>query len=572
MAKIYPEKYVGKDGAEKRFFEQLRSLNSTQWTFFHSVDLSRHAEKRSGEIDFIAVSRSALFTLEVKGGRITRRNGTWYANGEEMHESPIKQAINNYYAFDKHLKKSRLPRLPGGHCCVLPDISFETKSSEWESSCIIDRKACANLGDALQAAENHFRDEAARRNHPTPTLTEEEYKRLCGDIMPDVIENIPTNKALEQDKSELIQLSQNQLGVLDRIEGNPRMVISGPAGSGKTVLAYEACKRMLRENPQWKGAYVCQSNFLAKDVDRRLMQDCLGERLVILTLESMAGFYFVNGLGLDPNSAALKNEPIKLNFVRHGYAPEQQPGINADKLLDFVVVDEGQDIRNSHLILTMLNSCIKKGLHNCRLMWFQDLDQSIAHKLASDSQRRMYSDFIDPDPLANCFQYKLDPINYRNPVDIANKSANLIGLKTKSAFAGNIGKSVNLIKSAEPLSELSGIIKKLSEEGVRDSDIVIVSVTGQSSQKISSGLRAWGKALAYDTEEFDRKAPRIHPKDTILWSRLIDIKGREFPVVILIDLPYFEDPFDKYLMYVAMTRANSLLIAVGSESQLRPLI
>jgi DNA polymerase III delta prime subunit len=571
MAKVYPEKYVGKEGAEKRLFEKLRGLNSTQWTFFHSVDIAWHSEKRSGEIDFIAVSRTALFTLEVKGGRISRNAGAWYANGQEMEESPVKQAIQNYHAFDKYLKRSKLPRLPGGHCCVWPDVAFETTTGEWEKTCIIDKGGIEMLFDSLQKAENHFRDEATRLGRSTPTLSEEEYNRLCGAILPDVIEHVSTSQALARDKVELLHLSQSQLGVLDRIEGNPRMVISGPAGSGKTILAYEACKRILRENPQWKGAFVCQSIYLAKDIDRRYQEDKLHERLLILTLESLAPFYFINGLGIDMQAAGESKQPIELRFVRHGHAPNQTAGINSKNLLDFVVIDEGQDIRKCPIFLTMLNSCIKNGLSDCRLMWFQDLDQSIAEKLAPSSHKKMYSDIIDPDPLANCFHYKLDPINYRNPTEIANVSAKLIGLKTKSSFNGNLATCIRLVESQEPLSALSNLIKTLTEEGVPDSDIVVVSVTGESSKRIEQGLRVWGKLLAYDTEEYDRLVPRIHPKDTILWSRLIDIKGREFPVVILIDLPDFKDAFDKYLMYVAMTRANSLLIAVGSESQLRPL-
>ena len=270
-------------------------------------------------------------------------------------------------------------------------------------------------------------------------------------------------------------------------------------------------------------------------------------------------------------AAGESKQPIEVRFVGHGHAPNQTAGINYKNLLDFVVIDEGQDIRKCPIFLTMLNSCIKNGLSDCRLMWFQDLDQSIAEKLAPSSHKKMYRDIIDPDPLANCFHYKLDPINYRNPTEIANVSAKLIGLKTKSSFNGNIATCIKLVKSQEPLSELSNLVKELTEQHVPDSDIVVVSVTGESSKRIEQGLRVWGKLLAYDTEEYDRLAPRIHPKDTILWSRLIDIKGREFPVVILIDLPDFKDAFDKYLMYVAMTRANSLLIAVGSESQLRPL-
>jgi hypothetical protein len=36
----------------------------------------------------------------------------------------------------------------------------------------------------------------------------------------------------------------------------------------------------------------------------------------------------------------------------------------------------------------------------------------------------------------------------------------------------------------------------------------------------------------------------------------------------MLDLPDFKDPFDKHFMYVALTRANSLVIALGTREQL----
>jgi hypothetical protein len=568
MAKIYPEKYVGKEGAEKRIFEKLRGLNSTQWTFFHSVDIARHSEKRSGEIDFIAVSRTALFTLEVKGGRISRRSGVWDANGHEMEESPVKQALQNYHAFDKYLKRSKLPRLPGGHCCVWPDVAFETTTGEWEITCIIDKGGSEMLFDSLQKAENHFRDEATRLGRPTPTLSEVEYQRLCGAILPDVIETTPPSKAINLDKAELIRLSESQIGVLDRIEDNPRMVISGPAGSGKTILAYEACKRLLRTHPNWKGAYACQSYFLAKDIQLRAWKDGLDDRFTVLSEETMMAFFLKNAHGVDFDSDLIRGKNLTCNLPGYQTSPDKNKDVNSSQLLDFLVVDEGQDVRRNILLTTLLNACTKRGLKECRLMWFEDTDQSIAEKLATGTRLNAYVDFVDGDPVSNCFKYKLDPINHRNPKPISDRSARLIGVKTTSGFTGSIENAIQLHETPSPIEALSGIIMELTRKSICDSDIVVVSVSGKSIDQLR-GILVGSKRLVYEPELYDKDSGYCLQPDQIRWSRLIDIKGREFPVVILVDLPDFNDPFDKYLAYVAMTRANSMLIGVGSESQLK---
>lgn len=568
MAKIYPEKYVGKDGAEKRFFEKLKKLKSTQWTFFHSVDLARHSGKRNGEIDFIAVSRTALFTIEVKGGKISRRSGTWFANGDEMEESPLKQAKENYHAFDKHLKKSRTTRLPGGYCCAWPDTDFVTTSAEWELRCVLDKNRSESLLESLQAAEYYFREEATRLGRPTPTLSEAEYAQLCGSILPDVVAARSAAEAIKQDKTDLIQLSKSQVEVLDRIEGNPRMLVSGPAGSGKTILAYEACKRMLKEHPNWHGAYVCQSYYLAKDILARSWNDNLDDRLHVLSDETIASFYFEHALGLDLEKD-FEGIRADIKLPRFDSIPEKFSFIKPGNLLDFIVVDEGQDVRNDLLLLTLLNSCVKRGLKDCRLMWFEDPLQSISQIVSPDKcpgDENMLT--INAELLGNCFKYNLDKANYRNPKEISDIAGRLIGNPIPAKFEGNLRDQFMTIESNEPIGALSGIIMQLSRQGICDNDIVVISVNGASVPSLKKDLLIGGKRLSHEPSEYTRSTIGKIPPDTIRWTRLIDVKGREFPVVILIDLPCSKDRPDCYLSYVAVTRATSFLIAVGDKKQL----
>lgn len=571
MAQIYPEKYVGKEGTEKRFFELLKALKSTQWTFFHSVDLARHSGKRNGEIDFIAVSRTALFTIEVKGGKISRRSGAWYANGNEMDESPLKQAKENYHAFDKHLKKSRTIRLPGGYCCAWPDSDFVTTSAEWELRCVLDKNRCASLLESLQAAECFFRDEATRLGRPTPTLNEAEYAQLCGSILPDVVAARSAGEAIKQDKTELIQLSKSQVEVLDRIEGNPRMLVSGPAGSGKTILAYEACKRMLKEHPNWHGAYVCQSYYLAKDILARSWNDNLDDRLHVLSDETIASFYFEHALGLDLEKD-FEGIRADIKIPRFDSIPEKFSFIKPKNLLDFIVVDEGQDVRNDMLLFTLLNSCVKRGLKGCRLMWFEDPLQSISQIVSPDKcpgDENMLK--INAELLGNCFKYNLDKANYRNPKNISDIACRLIDNAIPAKFEGNLRDQFVTVESNEPIEALSGIIMQLSRQGVCDNDIIVISVNGVSVPSLKKNLLLGGKRLSHEPSEYTRSTIGKIPPETIRWTRLLDVKGREFPVVILIDLPSSKGRPDCYLSYVAVTRATSLLIAVGSNNQLNQL-
>ena len=83
--------------AERRMYEVIRDAPGTEhWVCLHSLGLAHHETKRRGEIDFVLLSQHGVFVLEVKGGRIQRRDGVWYSqnrNGEHpLHESPFDQA------------------------------------------------------------------------------------------------------------------------------------------------------------------------------------------------------------------------------------------------------------------------------------------------------------------------------------------------------------------------------------------------------------------------------------------------------------------------------------------------
>ena len=69
----------------------------------HSLNLPRHEYKRWGEADFVVLASDALLVLEVKGGIVERRGGTWfYKNGRdearEAHEPPHVQAGSALHA------------------------------------------------------------------------------------------------------------------------------------------------------------------------------------------------------------------------------------------------------------------------------------------------------------------------------------------------------------------------------------------------------------------------------------------------------------------------------------------
>src|SRR5690242_2550994 len=87
-----------RSGGERRLFAIIRDAPGTaDWVCLHSLGLARHCAKRRGEIDFVLITRKGLFVLEVKAGRVARRDGEWiftdrYGVEHRKRDGPFEQA------------------------------------------------------------------------------------------------------------------------------------------------------------------------------------------------------------------------------------------------------------------------------------------------------------------------------------------------------------------------------------------------------------------------------------------------------------------------------------------------
>ena len=99
-------------------------------------------------------------------------------------------------------------------------------------------------------------------------------------------------------------------------------------------------------------------------------------------------------------------------------------------------------------------------------------------------------------------------------------------------------------------------------------EVMIVSVTGKSAGILSGAKGVYEFGLSYEADVYTSDSIDQLPEKTVRWSRLFDIKGREFPVIILIDLPDLSSETGRAQAYVASTRATSLLFILGEDAEL----
>jgi superfamily II DNA or RNA helicase len=62
----------------------------------------------------------------------------------------------------------------------------------------------------------------------------------------------------------LLSLTDEQYIIMQGFFANKRMLVSGPAGSGKTLLAMEQCRRLTAEG--YKVLYLCYNRLISSYV------------------------------------------------------------------------------------------------------------------------------------------------------------------------------------------------------------------------------------------------------------------------------------------------------------------
>jgi hypothetical protein len=550
MAKIYPERFPSwaaeqaNRSAEQKVFETLAQLPDPFVVFYSVAWQVRRSgqEAQDGEADFIvAHPQYGVMILEVKGGRI-RYDATedqWYSLDRHEEEHPIKDPIQQARN-SKGALLSKLRELPGwdgryltiAYMVVFPDVLAASTdlAPDFPRALLIDANDIGNLTERLEQGFSWFAGEEGRRG----ALGAERLRLLDALLARSFTLRSPLGVELEQEEYHILQLTEQQMGVLRFIQSHRRALIEGCAGSGKTTLALEKARQLSEQG--FDTLLLCFNSPLAEHLRQRAP-------------EAVEVFHFH---GLCKHLAQKAGQGYRASRNEQDWFDRVLPEMLLDALIelgpqyDAVIVDEGQDFRDEWWdVVQELLRDKETGI------WyvFFDNNQNVYRRHAS-LERLMSS---PPFTLnENCR-------NTRAIHEVVRQFHTTPHLLTSRAPQGRAPEIFYFSSEQEQETLLKQILHRMvNEEGVQPSYVTLLTTRSPEKTVCRPG-RKMGNFVLMEWGD-----PNLRKND-IRVSSAHRFKGLENRAVILTGLEDNDPDWLNPILYVACSRARTHLIIVAHE-------
>jgi len=504
--------------AERRMFEKFSDLPGfDDWVCLHSLRLSKADYAHCGEIDFLLIGPQGVFVCEVKGGGVSFDGTSWRHQNRHGHvnysdRGPMKQAEQAMFSLMKNLKgtsyESTSRDVLFGWFVVFPDINFDVKSSEWNGAEVLDQTSVqspAELATSLIKMMRFWSSSLDGKSRRKSEITADQLEELAEHWRP-LFDRSPSLKNMvltAVDSSNA--LTTEQYRVISFVDGNPRLICEGGAGTGKSFIALEIARRR-RDSGQ----------------------------SVLLTAKN------------PPLLAFLSQQPDLDGIDLIAYDEVRLSG----RRWDYVIIDEAQDVLIKGNPLG-LDDWVLKGVSEGS--WMVCVDPATQTGFYGDFDVGQYSDLLDKSAKLTLRD------NCRNTGNIVTQMGMVLGREAESGLL-SAGPPVLWTPPLEDISAearaLEAFLRKvLIQQGFDQHDVTILELN--SDPRLLSHLP---KALARNIQRIDSETVAQWPFRGIGLSDVRSFKGLESNVICLVGargLGSVEEV--RNMLYVAMSRARALL-------------
>lgn len=542
----------GKSKAENKLFMKIRDDLSNSWTALHSLGFGNHRFKPWAEIDFVLVGPLGVFCIEVKGGRVGRKDGEWSFQDrkENIHlkrEGPFEQAGGASAALFTFLQE-RLPDIKTsvvGFGVATPDVIFQVNAPDVIKTVIFDeRDNTLNFTKYIERIAAYWTSRvhgSSSKRLLEPRLCE----RVVELLRPDFDLEPTLRCQMRNVGDELVRLTNEQYQIVDALATNSRVMIRGGAGTGKSLLALREARRIAAEGG--KVLLCCFNRQLAQYLSLCL-RDCTN-----VTVKNLHGFMADVVARAGMNSRLPAAEPSDLFSVYYPELCTEALVASEEHHFDALIVDEGQDLMKVAYI-DVFDLLLHGGIKAGKWRIFYDPNQDIFSGLES----KALAGFEAGCPAT--FQlFK----NCRNTLPIATTTSLLIGKRCPETLSVE-GPEVRTHWYTSPqqqIRQISSHLNYLLGSGVAPQEIVILSKRKLGFSVLALGL----KNVTVSVQDLTQCAAGHEDDRCVRFSTVAAFKGLESEAIIYADIDDLGAEDSRELLYVGTSRARTLLAVFLSE-------
>ena len=596
---MIPDKPIrGTHRAETRIFE-LFAACPENWVVFHGIPRGEKTtgsgRTPGGETDFIVlIPGVGWLVLEVKGETVGYKNGRWVREGkrgsQSLRETPMQQARSNAYDMRTYIRETDPSCADYPFFWTVAFLSERIESPEHSESNTILSRDCYDASDFELGILRVINDAKLNFDQPRIAPRAIDVERLVCLFQTRI--QTDTAMVLVESEREFVRLSEEQNSTLWGAGLVDKVLIEGPAGSGKTILAMhmarQAGERGLRTlvltdtlgQREWLQIETYGIAQLTVDIDTRWIDNLTRrrgrgrnrvqnrlERLRNLSARIEGDIKKIERGGDEKKDARqqleerdeilteLIDQAFKEMVEEHGELP-----------WDLLIWDEFQDYRYPRAARRIVREFR-------RVKIFADFQRQdwLGAMVGRDLKGELIEEFgTTPEKLMH---------NNRNSANIADAATKLTHVPTGPTFAGD-GLPVEIhYHLGDPMSDDPEAVEELNGiliSRVNELKSTMGTISGRIATIIDNGHAVetafrWQSTIGdfpirrmLSARPFDAEPSQSH----VCFADVASFKGLESPVVFLIypePIPLPDEPIRHLINYSALTRARSLLCIFTPE-------
>ena len=568
MAKMLPprdDNIIFRSEAERSVYQYFDECAPDEWAVLYSLWLEGSNKKMHSEVDFLVITEQACFCLEIKGHNVWRDdNSVWHfekldgSQHRTSNEGPFDQIREAYYDLRNKLKSIRkidyFYSKVWGHGVIAPDCALDvpTNDANVDPAMLADvRIFPEKMGTFLIAMSDYWRQRVLDHKlrigrdpeevslNISQAFQEELVLSLRPAIRPVTGVGITSLQVVRQADV----LTEDQYVALDFSALEPRLVLHGSAGTGKTLIGFEQARRSAVSE---RVLFVCFNSRLADTLRQRCLLlnetdiTVVNYHQLVKNLADEAGMNFDLAEGWDAFNAKA------FDFV---YQAIQK--ITGFQPYDYLVVDEAQDLLSKEFF-DVLDLLVRKGIEGGNWCVCVDPEQAIYE---TQYDRDTYEKVLN-------LGHKISlTVNCRNTKPISAYFCGISNIGQK-AVRSTEGPDV-VIDYYEDFEDYQKLLKKslnllvteFRKAELNPSSIVVLTGEKQYVEELSGKVREdiILPIVSYGEEKGENQIP---------WSTIHSFKGLESMAVVLVGLTNVSDLDSRRLFYVGASRARTHLIAL----------